>query len=350
METGKFTASTKHIVLIVPGFPKDENDTRCLPAVHLFALELAKNVERVSIFALHYPFSTRLYTWNGIDVYPLNGANKIWKRHLTLFASLRRSMEYVNRQHPIDILHAMWLNEGSFYGLRLAHKWNLPLVMTAHGQDVFPSNRYLKSVIQSEKDIYCLSEFQKVFLKKAGCKNPKVIEWGTQAVEIEPARTIDLLAVGNLIPLKNTGYLLDLCAALKAKGKVFKALLIGEGPELTSLRAKIVELHLEDTVELRGACSHEEALKTISSAKVLVHASAYEGFGMVLIEALAAGTHVLSTPVGIAFENKKIHSLSMKVEEDVKTLNSLLETEQSAPFLYPIQTTVERYLKVYAGV
>src|SRR3989338_4869984 len=194
METGEFTASTSHIALIVPGFPKDEADTNCLPAVHLFALELAKKVERVSIFALHYPFSTRPYTWNGIDVYPQNGANKLWKRQLTLFTSLRRSMDYVNRLHPIHVLHAMWLNEGSFYGLRLSHKWGLPLVMTAHGQDVFPANRYLQSIIQSNKEIFCLSEFQKGFLQKAGCKNPNVIEWGTRVAEIESSRTIDLLA------------------------------------------------------------------------------------------------------------------------------------------------------------
>lgn len=349
MKTGEFIASAKHIAIIVPGFPKDEDDTHCLPFVHVFARELAKNVGRVSVFALHYPFSTKPYKWKGIDVYPLNGANKAWKRHLTLFTSLRRSMDFVNRKYPIDVLHAIWLNESSFYGMRLAHKWRLPLVMTTPGQDVLPANRYLNSIIQSKKEIYCLSEFQVGFLKKAGCKNAKVIEWGTQAVEIESSRTLDIIIVGNLIPLKNTSYFLDLCAALKAKGKTFKAMVIGAGPEDAGLHAKIAALHLEDSVEMRGACSHEEALKAISFAKVLVHTSVYEGFGMVLIEALAAGTQVLATPVGIALNNAKMQTLKMKIGEDADLLNTMLEKEQPEPFIYPIQTTVQRYLKVYAG-
>lgn len=349
METGQFTASTKHIALIVPGFPKDEEDTRCLPVVHVFASELAKHVGRVSVFTLHYPFSTKPYKWNGIDVYPLNGANKVWKRHLTLFTSLRRSMDYVNRKYPIHVLHAFWLNEASFYGMRLAHKWGLPLVMTTPGQDVLPDNRYLNSILQSKKEIHCLSEYQRGFLLKAGSKNAKVIEWGIQEAEIVASRTIDILSVGNLIPLKNTSYVLDLCAALKANGKTVKVVVIGEGAEDARLRAKISELKLEDSVELRGSCTYEEALKAISAAKVLVHASVFEGFGMVIIEALAAGTKVLSTPVGVSLNNAKLSTLTLKVEEDAEVLNNLLESEQPEPFLYPIQTTVQRYLKVYAG-
>ena len=69
--------------------------------------------------------------------------------------------------------------------------------------------------------------------------------------------------------------------------------LIGEGPDQAALEQLAVELGIRKSVHFLGFCSNP--FPFIRQAEMLVLSSRYEGFGMVLGEAMALGTPVIST-------------------------------------------------------
>jgi glycosyltransferase involved in cell wall biosynthesis len=72
-----------------------------------------------------------------------------------------------------------------------------------------------------------------------------------------------------------------------------KLLIVGEGEELQFLKQLICDKNLENKVELVGF--QKDPVAWISKCDVFVLASIWEGFGNILVEALAAGTTIVTT-------------------------------------------------------
>jgi glycogen synthase len=92
-----------------------------------------------------------------------------------------------------------------------------------------------------------------------------------------------------------------LAAIALIRPKVSEVLLViaGRGPLADSLKARTSELGLQANVRLLGFVSDERLPLLYRAATVTVVPTAtLEGFGLVTIESLAAGTPVLVTPVG----------------------------------------------------
>ena len=107
-----------------------------------------------------------------------------------------------------------------------------------------------------------------------------------------------ILSVGRLNPEKNFTMLIRAFAALPAKAPPARLAIIGEGPERVALQALIEALHLGARVRLLGQIDNPFAY--MRRARLFVLTSHFEGFGNVLIEAMACGLPVISTdcPVG----------------------------------------------------
>jgi glycosyltransferase involved in cell wall biosynthesis len=102
-----------------------------------------------------------------------------------------------------------------------------------------------------------------------------------------------LISVGSLKEQKNYPYLLEALSVLKRQGFDFKQLILGEGPTRASLANKILDLGLQDNVYLAG--SIDQPVNLVKHADTFILSSKFEGFGLVIVEALAAGTTVVST-------------------------------------------------------
>lgn len=74
-----------------------------------------------------------------------------------------------------------------------------------------------------------------------------------------------------------------------------KLLLIGEGPEMDSIRALVSELNLENHVLFTGKRNDMAELLAISD--MMFHLSEKEAFGLVLLEALACGVPSVATNI-----------------------------------------------------
>ncbi|HEY3727882.1 MAG TPA: glycosyltransferase family 1 protein [Solirubrobacteraceae bacterium] len=100
-----------------------------------------------------------------------------------------------------------------------------------------------------------------------------------------------VLAVGDLRAKKNLAALVRAFVALRRRGAGHRLVLAGvdagEGPWLRELAGG-------EPVQLTGYVSDARLDALLAGAELLVHPSLYEGFGLVVLEAMARGTPVLA--------------------------------------------------------
>ena len=113
----------------------------------------------------------------------------------------------------------------------------------------------------------------------------------------EVPKDFDIAFCGRLVANKGIQELLEAVALLEG----VKAVVIGDGPERQTMESAANELGIADRVVFTGWLPDQKAvLHAIKSAKVFVMNSKSEGGPRVLLEAMALGMPVVSTPVGIA--------------------------------------------------
>jgi glycosyltransferase involved in cell wall biosynthesis len=118
------------------------------------------------------------------------------------------------------------------------------------------------------------------------------------------AGPLQLLSVGAIVPRKASDILVRALASLK--GRDWRLTIAGptdRSPEaLTALHAAIAETGLSDRVTLAGPVDRERLALLYASTDILVMASLYEGYGMVLAEAMACGLPIVCATGGAAAE------------------------------------------------
>lgn len=106
-----------------------------------------------------------------------------------------------------------------------------------------------------------------------------------------PAEPPLILGVGRLVPQKNFGLLINAFAELAPRNEVRLAIL-GDGPLRADLQQQIARLGLSDRAAILPV--DVNPWRYMARASVLVLSSLFEGFGNVLVEAMATGTPVVS--------------------------------------------------------
>lgn len=136
--------------------------------------------------------------------------------------------------------------------------------------------------------------FQKVLLKKDR-KNVQIIynavdlEKFAVAEEktIDPKKPLQLINVGSFQAKKNQIFLIAIAKYLKAQKIDFELNLLGDGSEKSNVANAIKANGLENHVFLRGVQNNVE--DWLKKSDVYIHSAYYEPFGIVLLEAMAAG-------------------------------------------------------------
>lgn len=101
--------------------------------------------------------------------------------------------------------------------------------------------------------------------------------------------------VGRMIPPKRQERLVEAARYLKDAGFRFKIQIIGSGSEEENIRQLILQKDVSDVVELLGLQTNPYPY--VKQADCFVLTSDFEGFGIVVKEALLLGTPVISTAV-----------------------------------------------------
>jgi glycosyltransferase involved in cell wall biosynthesis len=120
----------------------------------------------------------------------------------------------------------------------------------------------------------------------AKIREPVIHPW------LAPGQVPVVLGVGRLSIQKDFPTLIRAFAEVRRHREV-RLMILGEGEERSHLEALVHQLNLADVVDLPGFVPNPYAY--MAHAALFVMSSAWEGFGNVLVEAMAAGTAVVST-------------------------------------------------------
>ena len=101
-----------------------------------------------------------------------------------------------------------------------------------------------------------------------------------------------IIGVGRLVPQKNFASLVNAFSLVARRHPDWRLDIFGEGPERSYLQSLISGLGLEDMIGLRG--NTNKAIVEMVNSSVLAMTSVFEGFGVVLIEAMSVGLPVVS--------------------------------------------------------
>ena len=297
---------------------------------------------------------------------------------------------YILRKKRIDLIHAHWSLPQGFLGILAGHLLKVPCITTLHGSDVFglrhPIFRLPNKFAMRHADI-CTANSRataKKALQIAACRNLMIIPMGvdlnhfqktTEVGDLRKKLRLDgqvILSVGRLIDLKGTDYLIKALPKVLLRFPQTKALIIGSGPQKSYLLNLAKELHIKDSVVFIGQIPHWKMAKYYSLADVFVLPSITskmgetEGFGVVLLEAMACGLPVIGSDTGgipdiikngetgLLFRQKDSPDLANQIirlltDEDLRkkmvaNARNLIETQ------FSWEIVAERFMEVYHGV
>ncbi|MBA2461328.1 MAG: glycosyltransferase family 4 protein [Actinobacteria bacterium] len=248
------------------------------------------------------------------------------------------------RAEKPDLLHTH-LVHADIYGAIAARALRVPYLSTRHNDDRYllgPFRYVDRTFARGACRLIAISDAVRAFLAAAG-HDPKKLETIHYGLDELPAARSEvtpevagippgvplLLAVGRLIAQKDHATLLRAFAAVRQLHPEVRLAILGSGPFEAATRAQVVELGLGEAVVLPGRLEIRDWLER---ADVFVHTSRWEGFGIVLLEAMLASLPVVATRVSAVPEIVADAETGLLVEPgDADGLASALDLLLSDP-------------------
>jgi len=114
-----------------------------------------------------------------------------------------------------------------------------------------------------------------------------------------PREPSKLVCVGRFITLKGQHVAIRAMRPLADRFPQAKLVLLGSGPQEGSLRRLTRDLDLNGKVRFPGWLPHERVLREAATAAAVVVPSTGEGFGLAVAEAMACGTPLVTSRIGV---------------------------------------------------
>jgi glycosyltransferase involved in cell wall biosynthesis len=141
---------------------------------------------------------------------------------------------------------------------------------------------------------FCFARLTADRLRAAGVRGEVTVLEGEYAGSLVPRTPLpaDPVAVfaGRHIPEKRAPAVVPAIALARRRLPELRGRILGDGPERGAVLAAIAEHQLQDVVDAPGFVPSEEVEHDLSRALCMVLPSSREGYGLVVVEAAAAGT------------------------------------------------------------
>ena len=243
---------------------------------------------------------------DGVPVYfprclTLGNAGERWLGGWPMYRAALPVAKALHAQKPFDLLHAHMLPREGHAGRLLGRALGLPVALTVHGTDVFhyfiPGQTPWKRNVETARRVDALMAVSSLLLSRVAPyrgegRISRVVQNGVDlslVPENEAPRPRAVISVGTLKARKCMDKTLEAFARLADEYGDATLTIVGIGEMEQALRARIAELHLEGRVTLTGGLPHEEVLRRMAQSDLFVLPSWGEGYGIVYIEAMAAG-------------------------------------------------------------
>lgn len=300
--------------------------------------ELAAAGHRVSVLTQEAPGMPAYAVEDGVEVHRLSVGGPPardfigWVKRLN-FEMVERALQLFARGRRFDIVHAHdWL--AAYAGKTLKHGFGVPLVATIHATEYGRNNglhndlqRYISScewwLTYEAWRVICCSRFmeeevRRVFQTPAdkirvvpnGVDLPRLpVDTAQDAAFRERFAAPDedlVFFLGRLVFEKGVHVLLEAVPRILQQRPRTRFVIAGEGPLRHDLEARARALGVADRVVFFGYADDAARDRFLRCAQVAVFPSLYEPFGIVALEAMAAGTPVVVGRAG-GFAEVVIH-------------------------------------------
>jgi len=223
------------------------------------------------------------------------------------------------RSGRFDVINTHFVVPTGPLGAYLASTAGIPNVLTVHGGDLYDPSKassphrhwFLRAAIrrllrradvvvgQSKNTIdnihtYYLPDFP-CELIPLGIRRPAAPRQSRRELGFGDDDRI-LVTVGRLVARKAVSRLIEMLADMR--DPAVKLVVIGDGPLLEDLRARAQQLSVGGQVRFAGFVSDQQKVDLLGIADLYVSTSQHEGFGLVFLEAMAAGLPVVCYDFG----------------------------------------------------
>ena len=222
--------------------------------------------------------------------------------------------------NSFDVIHAhYWLS--GLVAKEISNELNIPFIFTSHSLGIFLDG-YNKERVDCEKIVMtstnlvtASSVFETMLIAdtyKIDENKIKKITPGVDRKIFIPDLSVEkeniILSIGRIQEQKGQLQTIEFLNNFKKIQNDFKCYFVG-GPSgkhgneyLHELKQTIKDFNLDKHVEFLGDLPQTEIIELLKKAKLLIHTSKFETFGLVAIEANAMGVPVLTTNNGSLME------------------------------------------------
>jgi 1,4-alpha-glucan branching enzyme len=226
------------------------------------------------------------------------------------------------KKYNLDLIHGH-----SMYSFGYAMTKNLPYVLTMHGTQL---NEFKQSMQYGASPNHILTDFASIIMERySGRKADKIIVVSNEnrqdvinqynvpeekiatipnGVNVSRFKPSDcdsktIIFVGRLHERKGIDKLLESFAKVISEDSEAKLKIVGSGEDEQRLKDLAKKLHLgKKNLVFLGFVPEKKLADVYSSSSIFALPSYYEGFGIVLIEAMSAGLPLVSVRTGGAVE------------------------------------------------
>ena len=235
--------------------------------------------------------------------------------------SPRRWLEKLHKEFNFDIIHAHQMYPTGHLAVKMAEKYNIPVILTSHAGDVVADSKYRKSKIKCRRMILAMQKAdfvtgvgtgtcdeidQLIGYKKAhylanGCFPPSDPELTPELAEklqrIGNPVIFDL-SIGRLHRAKGLDCLVQAYRVLQEK-KISTPpwIMAGDGSMQEELKAQIAQYKLEEQIYMIGRVTPEERDWLLRRCRFFMQPSLREGMPLTVLESLAAGSPVIGSDI-----------------------------------------------------
>jgi glycosyltransferase involved in cell wall biosynthesis len=216
-------------------------------------------------------------------------------------------LEKLMRHFRPDVVNVHFPDHQNRFVLALRRRFEFRLVVSIHGDEIERSApaRELRKILHAADAVTACSQHlleRAIRLEPSIAAKAHVVHNG-----IDPKRFADknqhihprpyALAFGRLTYKKGFDLLLNAFADAGAEQEM-DLIIAGKGEEQQALKQQAQQLGLERRVHFRGQADPQEVVRLLNGCRFVVVPSRREPFGIVALEALAAGKPLLATKIG----------------------------------------------------
>jgi len=289
-------------------------------------------------------------------------------------------------KYHFDILHCHGVYPPGYVGASFSRFTGIPFVITPHGGDIktnthgFIINKRITSLIrqtfQAAHAVTAISsDIKKRVLHLGATPNktyliPHGIFSDGFKVSAEHQQTNGndsryILYLGRLEKDKGVDVLIKAFSAVKKKHPDIELRIAGEGKEINTLKTLADRLDIGHSVHFLGIIRGENKIQALSKACLLVCPSRSEAFGIVILEAFAAGIPVIASRVGGIPDiiEEKVNGLLVETdspEQLASKISLLLDDRELRKYLvrnafiavsgYEWSFIVKQYINIYSKI